>query len=167
MTIIELSPEQERAALYFHKLLSNTVNSFGRSIMSNLIMDKDECFIYVKDQKNHNRTMQTERTFAMKNFLDVLINELSSEQERSRLGLTTNYDFKDLLFNLKFTEEWQEKLFGHKFQLTIIPQSQGRVLPLGITILHTEAEWQVYENQCNTAVEEVNDALVRGEARLS
>lgn len=164
----ELTPNQVKVAAYFRKLFSDTVKSFGRSIMANILMDKDECFIYLKDHKNNNRTLQVERTFAIRDYLGVLINDLSSEIEKNRVGINGKaYDFKDVIFNYKFTEDWHEKLFGHKFQLTIIPQSQGRVIPLGITILHTPAEWQVYENQCSEQVDALSDSLARGEVQIS
>lgn len=164
MNHTELTPRQEKVIAYFQKLFSDTVNSFGRSIMSNMIMDNDECFIYLKDNKNRNRTLQNERTFALRDYLNVLINDLSSESEKRKHNLCEQaYDFKQVLFNMNFTEERHEKIFGHKFQLTILPQGQGRVIPLGITILHTPAEWQIYENECNQKVDTVNDAFANGQ----
>lgn len=161
MEELQLTPKQRSAVDYFAKIMDDCIKSYGRSILFTLLLDKDKCCIYVQDSKNNKRTLRDERVFALREYLSVMISELSSEQERYKRFNKSNgrYNFKDVLFSMVFAEPAHQLMFGHKFQISIIPQSSGRVLPVGITLLHTEQEWRKYEDFCNNEVEKTSDIL--------
>jgi hypothetical protein len=152
-----LHPKQESAIRYFADLFDKSISGFGRHIMLNMRMDHEQFCIQIKDAKNAMRTLKFERTFAFKEHLSTLIDSLHGGSENCG-----PYDFKSPMFNKPFTSEKHLEMFGHRFQLTIFPQNGGRVLPVGFTLLHSEAEWAIYEAQCQSEVEKTTDGIMKG-----
>jgi hypothetical protein len=151
-----LQHKQESAIKYFSELFDNSIKGFGRHLMLTMRMDHEDFCIQTKDAKNALRTLKMERTFAFKEYLGTLIDSLHAGEADGQ-----QYDFKSIIFNKQFTSQKHLEVFGHRFQLTIIPQNGGRVLPVGITLLHSEAEWAVYEAQCHSEVEKATDAFMQ------
>lgn len=157
----DLTCSQKETALYFAELFHKALQGHGRHIMGNIRMRLDKFEISLKDHKNAIRSFEFERSYAFKRHLQVLLEELSSPQVRDKL-INGKYNFKDVLFNATFTTDEHLQLFGHRFQLTITPQSNGEVLPFGISLLHTEKEWAVYEKHCQDQVDNATDSIFSG-----
>lgn len=159
--INELTEGQKSAALYFSELFHKALQGHGRHIIGNIRMHHDKFEISLKDHKNAIRSFKFERAYAFKMHLQILIEELSDLKVLDKLK-DGKYNFKDVLFNATFTGPEHLELFGHRFQLTITPQKNGEILPFGISLLHTEKEWAVYEKQCQDQVDNATDAIFSG-----
>ncbi|GGB53342.1 hypothetical protein GCM10011607_12370 [Shewanella inventionis] len=149
---------------YFRELFNKAIYAGGRDLMFNVRMDKPEFGLHVKNSRNQVSFLDMENPFEFKKHLKAIIEKHSRPNERAMyVNEKGEYLFNKIIFNMRFSTPEVQNLFGHGFNLTLTLNDRARVITGSITIKHTEAEWAVYEQQCQTELAQAREAMKDGQ----